>query len=210
MKLLMWCAVFAGGVVSLLAMPALAAQVVDLSLSAPGADGEVYVSGTFDWPPEGRRATAKLTFSGFDVIDAVFSGYVEERKTWWDDDVGGIWGNEYLMAYDCDLSSGCVTSAGGDLMSAVLSTPRGFDRPCGPTTSGDCSSHYFPQWGSFDGTFRVKNFDGPYSVTLTIGDFSAVPEAATWVSMIIGFGLIGGAVRQTRRSRQSANAPHLA
>ncbi|WP_294395006.1 FxDxF family PEP-CTERM protein [uncultured Sphingomonas sp.] len=57
------------------------------------------------------------------------------------------------------------------------------------------------------------------SYTLNIGGFSfgsaqyggnttvaAVPEAATWMTMLVGFGAIGGAIRARRSSRTLANA----
>ncbi|WP_293407610.1 PEPxxWA-CTERM sorting domain-containing protein [Phenylobacterium sp.] len=199
MKSLSWCGPVAAAL-ALLATPALSAQVVDLSLTDPDVDGFIYASGAFDWPPEGHSATATLTFSGLALIDAVFTGNVEERKTWWDEAIGGVWGNEYSLAYDCSLTGGCVVVTSPGTASGVLSTPLGFDRPCTPTTLGDCSSHFFPQFATFDGVFRVSPAArAPYSVSLTISDFTAVPEPAGWAMMIVGFGLVGSMLRRSRR-----------
>ncbi len=49
-------------------------------------------------------------------------------------------------------------------------------------------------------TVRVRSFAGPngtYSGALSLG---AVPEPATWALMILGFGLIGGAIRRRKAS----------
>lgn len=204
MRILSWCGPFAAAL-ALLATPALAAQVVDLSLTDPDVDGNIYVSGAFDWPPEGHSATAILTFSGLQLVDAIFTGNVEEQKTWWDEAIGGVWGNEYSLAYDCSLGGGCVVQTGPGVASGTLSTPLGFDRPCTAATLGDCSSHFFPQSATFDGVFRVSQAArAPYSVTLTISDFSAVPEPATWTMMIVGFGLVGAVLRRSRRGVSAA------
>lgn len=87
----------------------------------------------------------------------------------------------------------------------TLSTPLGFDKPCTPATAGDCSSHFFPQFATFDGVFRVSPAArSPYSVALTISDFSAVPEPAAWAMMIVGFGLVGSVLRRSRRGFAAA------
>lgn len=56
--------------------------------------------------------------------------------------------------------------------------------------------------GAGNYTVRVRSFSGPngsYSGTLTLG---AVPEPATWAFLILGFGLIGGAIRRRKASEQ--------
>lgn len=204
MKPFSWCGPFAAAL-TLFATPVLSAQMVDLSLSDPDVDGNIYASGVFDWPPEGHRATATLTFSGLQLIDAIFMGDVEEQKTWWDDAIGGVWGNEYSLVFDCTLAGGCVVQTAPGVAKGTLSTPLGFDRPCTPQTLGDCSSHFTPQAAYFDGVFRVApEARALYSASLTISDFTAVPEPATWGTMIIGFGLIGGALRRARRGFAAA------
>lgn len=204
MKSLSWCGPVAAAL-ALFATPALSAQVVDLSLTDPDVDGFIYASGAFDWPPEGHSATATLTFSGLQLIDAVFTGNVEEQKTWWDEAIGGVWGNEYSLAFDCSLGGGCVVQTSPGVATGILNTPLGFDKPCTPATAGDCSSHFFPQFATFDGVFRVSQAArSPYSVTLTISDFSAVPEPAAWAMMIVGFGLVGNVLRRSRRGFAAA------
>lgn len=49
--------------------------------------------------------------------------------------------------------------------------------------------------------YDVGNFD-PTTITVTIADAAAVPEPATWLMLIAGFGLMGAAVR-----RHYASAP---
>lgn len=184
---------------ALMTTPALAAQVVTIDLTAPDADGYVYGSGNFSWPSEGTWTNATIDFTGLQLIDATLTGYVEGRATWWDEAIGGVTGNEYSLAYDCAVWNGCLSQSTANRAIGRISTPRGFDEPCTPATLGDCSFHYYPQGGVFDGYFQVVSPTNPYSVTLTIGDFSAVPEPAAWALMIVGFGLAGGAVRRQRQ-----------
>lgn len=49
--------------------------------------------------------------------------------------------------------------------------------------------------------YDVGNFD-PTTITVTISDAAAVPEPATWLTLIAGFGLMGAAAR-----RRYASAP---
>jgi hypothetical protein len=51
------------------------------------------------------------------------------------------------------------------------------------------------------GTFELTEYEGTGSYTLTIANVvTAVPEPASWAMMIAGFGLVGGAMRGSRRS----------
>lgn len=53
----------------------------------------------------------------------------------------------------------------------------------------------------FDGihTLRIGNFGSHMSIdNLTIAAAAAVPEPATWLTMLIGFGLVGAAFRRAR------------
>ena len=188
---------------ALLATPVAAAQVVSLTFTDPDQDGFFSASGAFDWPIEGTKALAKLTFSGAQLLDGYLTGYVEGQATWWDTFAEEVTGNEYLLAFDCDTANGCLQTADTGLAYGWQSTPRGFDKPCGPATLGDCSFHYDPQSGNFDGYFRTMG-SAPYSVTLTIGEFAAVPEPATWALMIVGFGLAGGTLRKRRALAHAA------
>lgn len=54
--------------------------------------------------------------------------------------------------------------------------------------------------------FTLDNDFFPSSSTLTITPLGAVPEPATWMMLIVGFGLAGAAVRQRRRWEQTAYA----
>lgn len=188
---------------ALLTTQAAAAQIVSLDFLGPDSDGYLSATGAFDWPPEGTKASASIQFSGLDLISAVFTGNIEGSATWWDTGIGGVTGNEYQLAFDCDTASSCIQESAPGLASGWLETPRGFDKPCTPSTVGNCSFHYDPQFGSFEGLFRVQTPGQPYSVVVTIGDVTAVPEPTTWVMMIAGFGLAGAGVR-IARSRRSA------
>lgn len=68
--------------------------------------------------------------------------------------------------------------------------------------------------GATSGSFRV-NGDGRLITSITLGStsnsfevdnlsISAVPEASTWAMMIVGFGLVGSAMRRRTTARVSA------
>jgi hypothetical protein len=120
--------------VALLSSPAAAAQIVSLDLSPADPDGVFFASGAFDWPGEGQTATARLEFNGVQLLDATLTGSGLSAATWWDSDLGEITGNEYLFAFDCTFSGGCVSQPAPGLALARLETPFGFDVPCTAAT----------------------------------------------------------------------------
>lgn len=182
---------------TLLATPALSAQIVNIDLSTPDSNGYVFGSAAFDWPPEGTRSLIQIDFTGLELIDATATGFVEGFATWWDAEIGAITGNNYLFAYDCALADGCLSQVAPTRVAGFVETPRGFDVPCGPATVGNCSFHYNPQFGTFEGYFRVVGTTSR-SATLTVGDFTVVPEPATWALLLTGFVFMGAAIRHRR------------
>lgn len=196
----------AAALATIFSTPAIAAQIIPVEFSAPDANGYVFASATFDWPAEGEWAFAQLDFTGLELIDVTLTGYVEGAATWWDAAIGGVTGNEYLFAFDCGSSDGCLSPATPTRLVGRIETPRGFDNPCGPATVGDCSFHYTPQMGIADAYFRVSSQGGPYGATLSISDFTAVPEPATWAMLIAGFASVGGLLRRSRRQGRAAFA----
>lgn len=69
------------------------------------------------------------------------------------------------------------------------------------TSTATFESSTFSSLGLAAGNYVWNWGQGASSDTLTlqIGDVSAVPEPATWGMMLLGFGLIGGALRAQRR-----------
>nr|WP_309644373.1 PEPxxWA-CTERM sorting domain-containing protein [Phenylobacterium sp.] len=63
---------------------------------------------------------------------------------------------------------------------------------------------------SSNGRYRVNIIGGGrtafVTATSSLIPAAAVPEPATWAMMIVGFGLVGGAVRQRRRTAQAVHA----
>lgn len=186
---------------TLLATPSFAAQIFEIDLSMPDADGYVFGSTSFDWPPEGGRSQIEINFSGLELIDGVATGYVDATATWWDADIGAVTGNNYFFVFDCGTSDLCLAPRGETSVAGYVSTPSGYQKPCGPATVGNCSFQYDPQNGSFDGYFRVLDTSAPYSATLTIGEVTAIPEPQIWTLMIAGFGGVGATLRRRRKLR---------
>lgn len=194
-------------VAALGATPALAAQIIPVDFSTPDANGVVYGSAAFDWPGEGMRATVRIDFVNLELVEATLTGNLQGQATWWDPGLGGVTGNEYQLALDCGISDGCLSQQSPTLATGRIATPRGFDVPCTPTTLGNCSFHYTPQFGVFDSYFRVLTPATPYSALLTVSDFSAIPEPSAWVLSISGFGLLGGAVRRRQQQLRARIGP---
>jgi len=70
-----------------------------------------------------------------------------------------------------------------------------------PMFSGSLASPTF-NIGTYDFSGGFKSADDtttPISFTVTISDASAVPEPSTWMMLVAGFGMIGGAIRYGRR-----------
>jgi hypothetical protein len=177
---------------------AAAAQVVTVDYGPPDSDGLIYPTGPLEWPGEGNRALATVEFTGLELVDANFFADIELRKTWWDDFTGSVTGNEYSLAFDCGTANGCLTVVSPGVATGWLEMPRGYDKPCNAAAVGDCSEHYEANFAVFDGVFRAVGNE-PYSLVVTVGDPIVVPEAATWLLMITGFGGVGAVLRSRRR-----------
>lgn len=73
-----------------------------------------------------------------------------------------------------------------------------------PSTGATLANYGFNIWPRFGATVtgnsQISDF-APNNALLSIsGVFTAVPEPASWLTMLLGFGLIGGAMRFRRRS----------
>ena len=118
----------------------------------------------------------------------------------------------YIVTVDSITNANCITDSAGN--PACLVAYSGFGDPIG--RGGDISSAAF-------GPFRGLNFGGPPpgtqfingvnfspfqvsvptfdangNIVLTSQGLGGVPEPATWLSMILGFGLLGAALRCRR------------
>ncbi|MFM6854352.1 MAG: FxDxF family PEP-CTERM protein [Sphingopyxis sp.] len=106
-------------------------------------------------------------------------------------------GNNYLtIAQNVNFPTGSASStvSGGTLATpakfTISATPNPDIRSIGPITLGA-------------GTYSINvngnsGPDGFYAGSLSLG---AVPEPATWAFMILGFGLVGGAMRRRKSVR---------
>jgi hypothetical protein len=74
-----------------------------------------------------------------------------------------------------------------------------------PSTGATPANYGFNIWPRFGttvtGNAQISDF-APNNALLSVnGILAAVPEPATWLSMLLGFGLIGGALRFGRDQR---------
>lgn len=144
-------------------------------------------------PPMTRNGTTRLMFSGLDQTELGSNGRVEISRT--DGGLFSITGFDAASAFQGKAGSLTVTGVLGDLSTV--------------STSFDVDSTY-------DSYVLDTSFSGLRSITFaeaTIAEFldygigldniafdlaTPVPEPATWVLLIAGFGLIGGAMRRGR------------
>lgn len=99
---------------------------------------------------------------------------------------GSTAGSAYLDFYSQSNGGGMMISDADS--PAILATLYGLQLYDEPAAA--------PVWKT--GTFKMVGNNGTGSYTLTIAQATAVPEAATWMLMIAGVGMIGGALRQRR------------
>jgi hypothetical protein len=101
----------------------------------------------------------------------------------------GFASSKGLLGYTL-ISSGMI---GTDILANLgASDPAGFTLPGATKFSGPLGAGTYTLW-ILDGDRPVD----PYKLSLGV---SPVPEPASWALMISGFGLIGGALRRTRKT----------
>lgn len=104
-----------------------------------------------------------------------------------------------------DNVAGDIDFTGGDLNGSLLSFSVDF--PIGPTSVMEIGGLGATAIGAAPNILTVAGqawTNGAYSGTLNFAKV-AVPEPATWLMMILGFGLVGGMLRSRRQSAPRVN-----
>ena len=76
-----------------------------------------------------------------------------------------------------------------------------FSDPCTAQSPNPCRVWYTPLEGALWATFVLEG-SGPMTGRIELGKAGAIPEPATWSIMIVGFGVVGAALRRTRPWRR--------
>jgi hypothetical protein len=124
-----------------------------------------------------------------------FTGYNSVSVYW-----GSIDGYNTISLLD-SLGNAFASYTGGDITSPANGDQfsANNNRRVTFTISGDTSAIYGLEFQSSAPAFEVDNigFYGPVTDTTTAGPDGgpAVPEPATWAMMLIGFGMVGAALR---------------
>lgn len=175
------------------------AMLIATLLAASPAAAVEYVD--FNMPVPGTWRTYELKVAGGTLTDAYVEAYNELALSWWED-FGDeepnwvIWGNNYFEIDSCS-PGGC--GALGYLRNFSLTPQRLRFSYLLPTDYANCPTRPkipFAVCGEsrynavLSGTLA---YEGQPGARLSI---SAVPEPATWATMIIGFGVIGAALRR--------------
>lgn len=118
-------------------------------------------------------------------------------------DFGGAPGTQF-----CDLGTGAREvgvaggdSGGGSFIDGRVASVNSYGLTFG-TAWGDVNSGLNSSWGEFSGYVPVWLHADWINSNLV--QAAAVPEPATWAQMILGFGVIGGALRTQRRRKAVA------
>ena len=151
-----------------------------------------------DWASFGQAAMTTLAID-LGSIFSLASGNFVDRVT-----SGGGNGSFFGGVTDFTTSfnfQGCTDFTCSSLTGSPLSFPK--TAPTNPTSPGDFA--FTANLGGITGRYFL------YSVTSTNGfvnpglsdlsfQGSAVPEASTWAMLMVGFGLLGGALRRRKQT----------
>lgn len=108
-----------------------------------------------------------------------------------------IVGNSEFLPYSAFVTFGDETSQSYQIPVVIFGGPSGF---FGITSDKSISSIHF---GLSDGSATT---DGSFLIdNLTIGFASAAPEPATWAMMLLGFAMVGVALRKRARVRSTVS-----
>ena len=104
-----------------------------------------------------------------------------------------------LFVCDCQVIGG--DSGGPQFVNGQIASVTSYGLSFGPQY-GDFDGDLNSSWGEFNGWVPTYIHAGFIRGAM----LSGVPEAATWMQMILGFGLLGGALRASRRGIVTADA----
>jgi hypothetical protein len=199
---------------ALLAAPAAEAAILYQStLSAGGAT--VAFSDLLQRPQVATTGSTWIGISGGTITAAEWRVEGEYAKYWWEligeDDAGNqdiyLNGNEYIYSNGCSVTPGAPTcGSAGNFLSRLhnnrlridFNAPASFNHcfPFNGVFNVDCAVLY----NLFGASFYIEAI-GPGDITLTISDTriaGAIPEPASWATLIAGFGMVGAALRRRR------------
>jgi hypothetical protein len=185
-------ALLAAAAVAALAMPAVAsAAILHYEIRYVGTAPSGY-SFTFDL--DTSRAPSFSTASTLRYAPTTITYSLPGSATVYTDTISNL-GPSFFSPIDQGGVSILRLPRGTDLQ------PRFFQEPGNSLFTGPTSA---PLWktGIFQLSMQPKNVPSDvqtFDYRVTITDLSAVPEPATWGMMILGFGLVGAAMRMRRR-----------
>jgi hypothetical protein len=155
-----------------------------------------------------------LVIAGANAIIAKYEGNsAAYSNDLWLVNTGTFVFNNHLNAVGDTVDLGTF-AAGTELLFRLHVNNTGFDYFTGPASRNpDSHTHARVQSDWQPGTTLVSFedlYNGPFdyndlsfSFTNTIGrDGGALPEPATWAMMLLGFGLVGGALRSAKRRQK--------
>ncbi len=189
-------AVFALLGAALVAAPAQAVFVGPCGLATcllDPVDGDFgYGQFNFDYtvPPDGRTYRWLITFTSADPLATIFLDQPTQTEihTTFRSSGGLDYGYDSHPSY---LFSPTITPG---RTSIRVRAPASFDFCSQPGPDGEICAADVNIWGN--GTVLTLNSDEPVLATFSQ---TAVPEPATWAMLLIGFGMVGTAIRRAKQ-----------
>ncbi|API58045.1 hypothetical protein BSL82_00970 [Tardibacter chloracetimidivorans] len=183
-------------------VPGLAATL-DLTVSGAGTDSWTLVYKLSNLSDPSIWEKTRITALGFDVLSGGFTG-------------GSVDGDDVFNKTFTPGGFPSLDGLGGDRNVCINGNPGGGacqgGGNAGPTTgnfiTGTITLNFSSDLASLeldDGIIRWQSLDSEelgFSGDSGIGLVSEIPEPATWMTMIAGFGLIGMSLRRRRTAAQ--------
>ncbi|MDB5424294.1 MAG: hypothetical protein JWQ29_1710 [Phenylobacterium sp.] len=126
---------------------------------------------------------------------------------YWDYGMNMVWGNEFPVDTTCTHDCVVSDSPGHALLSLHGGSGRADPSYCSPASGfGWCATGLTLESSWLEITFRADRA-GPQEVYMRVADSPAIPEPSAWALMIVGFGMVGSALRRGSQLRRRAHRP---